>query len=182
MKLTNIFSVPIRSNIMLKLYMVHDNDPFLLYPYDMVKYVMIVPNIQGYKIKTMGALLKSPLITVWAISILLFSLMRLLIRKIKKQIQNCNSLVYIVFNTFGLLFATTSVTDVNERSERMLTVFISFYSLLSSIGCSSFLFTQLTFGFDFPLINTVADLLQYEQINIMVPMELETAILGDEEL
>lgn len=109
-------------------------------------------------------LLKSPLLTVWTSAIVVFSVVRTLVRQILCfRYSRSNDFLYILFNTFGLSFGTTSASGLKSRSEMIIALFISLFSVLAGIFCAGFLFEQLTLSNFVQVINSFDDLLKHHE-------------------
>lgn len=137
-----------------------------LYPHEFTEYVILVKSelIE----KTAGSsdqLLKSPLFTVWTSAIVVFSVVRILVRRILCfRYSISNDFLYILFNTFGLSFGTTPASGLNSRTEKIIVLFISLFGVLAGIFCAGFLFEQLTHSNFVQVINSFEDLLNNPKV------------------
>lgn len=149
----------------------------LLYPYDVMSYLTIVPNEMMENTAVWDRLISSPLFSVWASSIAVFSAMRIVVRtkstnwKFRKLHTSENDLLYIFFDTFGLSFGTTSAHGVHALSEQIIVTFLSLFCILASIFCSGFLFEQMTTSTYIPKIKTFEDVLN-SSLDLYIDNEL----------
>lgn len=150
----------------------------MLYPHDFVDYVIIVPNDRNEQSTVSNELLSSPLFKVWASSIILFTVMRIMIRKLypERDIQHTsqNALIYIFFNTFGLSFGTTSAHGASNLTEKIVVLFVSIFCILSGIFCTGFLLVKMTSSKNVPKINSIAELMEHPELTVIIP---ETALI-----
>lgn len=139
-----------------------------LYPHEYTDYLFLVKSEVIESTAASDKLLKSPLLSVWASAIVLFSIARVLVRQVllsrHTDSASHNDLSYIMFNTFGLSFGSTSVTGLNSRAEMIMVLFISLFSVLAGIFCAGFLFEQLTISNSMQVINSFEDLLKHEEL------------------
>lgn len=142
-------------------------DYFLLYPHEVKTYVLIVPSMLKLESKLSEFIFRSPLIRIWAIAIVMFTLFRITQRKCANPRESANRLVYIPFNTFGLSFGSTSVTGVKSRSELITVFFLSVFGMLAGLLFSGLLFEELTTTESIPQITTLSDLSMYPNIQII---------------
>lgn len=146
-----------------------------LYPHDFTEYVILVPNDRIVVSAVMDKLLESPLLTVWASAICLFTIMRIFMRnfqldrRIGKSHVKRNDFVYIVFNTFGLSFGTTSPHGVHTQAEMIIVLLISIFCLLAGNLCTGFIFEQLTLTISLPAINSFQELLANRELHLVRP-------------
>lgn len=147
-----------------------DEGDIRLYPHDFVEYSFLVPNDRVPQNDIMDKFLNSPFFSVWASSIGFFAVFRLIFRKLSNHIENTsdsqNDLVYIVFDTIGLIFGTTSAHGIQSRAELVIVLFVSVFCLVAGIGCTGFLFEQLTVSNSVPVINSIAELLEHKELLI----------------
>lgn len=145
-----------------------------LYPHHFVEYNILVPNDRIDEADTLGKFLKSPLFSIWASSIGVFSIVRMIFRKLPHwnriyATTSHNDLVYIPFNTIGLAFGTTAAHGIQSRAELVLVLYISIFCLLGGILCTGFLFEQLTTVNSVPAINSVNELFEQTDQQLFRP-------------
>lgn len=146
-----------------------------LYPHDFTEYVILVPNDRIIQSHVMDKLLNSPLFTVWASAIGLFTIIRicmrhfLMVKRICKSYVSRNDIVYILFNTFGLSFGTTSAHGVHTQTEMIVVFIVSIFCLFAGNLCTGFLFEKLTLGKSSPFINSFQELLSHPEMKLLRP-------------
>lgn len=144
-----------------------------LYPHDFTEYVFLVPKSFKEENALWGKLLNSPLFTVWASATAVFTIGRILVRKvlIVRFTDNTsrNDLIYILFNTFGLSFGTTSAHGVHSRAELILILFVSLFNVLAGVLCASFLFGQFAITNYVPFINSFEEFLSHTELHLIRP-------------
>lgn len=148
-----------------------------MYPHDITKFVLVVPNIQVKTSNSVKTILGSPLICVWSIGILLCTLLRLALNKMHRNSANTNENVYVFFNTFGLSFGTTANNSTRTWSQKCLAITISIFGLLSGIFCGGLLFQQMTLYKSMPAINCLDDIAKFTNIDIYMPYHIPIASL-----
>lgn len=145
------------------LYFEESTDFPCLYPHDFTEYVILVPNDRIIQSAIMDKLLVSPLFTVWASTICLFTIIRICMRHLLKR--HCkihasrNDYAYIFFNTFVLSFGTTSAHGVYTHAEMIVVLIISIFCIVAGNLCTGFLFERLTALNSVPAINSFHELL-----------------------
>lgn len=144
-----------------------------LYPHHFTEYVILVPK-KLKKEEALGyQLLNSPLFTVWASATAVFSISRILVRKLlsvrSTDTTSRNDLVYILFNTFGLSFGTTTAHGVHSRAELILVLFVSLFNVLAGVLCAGFLFEQLANTNYVPIINSFEDFFNQSELRLIRP-------------
>lgn len=141
-----------------------------LYPHEFTDYVILVKSEFTGNIAISDKLLKSPLLTVWASAIVVFTVARILVRRILlfryTDKTTHNDYFYILMNTFGLSFGTTSAYRLHSRAEMIIAIFISLFCVLAGIFCAGFLFEQLTVSNPKQVINSFKDLLQHTELEL----------------
>lgn len=111
---------------------------------------------------------KSPLLNVWAVSIFIFTIIRVFLRPITATMTENNSVCRIFFDTFGLSFGTTSGLRDTRRNERSITVIISSFAMITSIYCSGMLVQHRSLNVNIPSYQTKNDII-CENIPILYP-------------
>lgn len=111
--------------------MLKNEDAVPLYSHDVRPFMLIVPAMHTSKLSAF--LFRSPLIRIWATAIVIFTIVRIIQRKLTNPKESANRLVYIPFNTFGLSFGCTSVTGAKGRSEQITTFFLTVFGILASL-------------------------------------------------
>lgn len=148
------------------------------YPYGMENYVILVPSIKKQKYLIIDFIIGSPLINVWAITIVLFLSIRIVIRKLTHTMIYTN-VSALFLNTFGHSFGVADVLVTRSRSERILMFFLSLFALLSGILLSGSLFEHLTNVSDEFTINTIDDLCNDPNIDIIMPLSFNMSHYKD---
>lgn len=142
-----------------------------LYPHEFENYVMVVPNILQEKSTILKSILEFPLLSVWTITICIIFLCRTAIRKLCTSSAS-NDWIEIFFNTFGLSFGMSGATNVLNTAERVLILFLSIFTILSSNLCTSILFNQqFTTVAYMPSINAFCDLDKYPVLEVYMPAD-----------
>ena len=127
-----------------------------IYPYDSEKLVLLVPNELIASSLLTKLILESPLLTVWSITIILISTIRICLQTNNNHWNS--DISSIVLDTFSVAFAGSGYLLVTKRPERILIVSLSIFFLLSSILCTDFIFQQYTTQAMKPTINSLEDL------------------------
>lgn len=138
-----------------------------VYPYDWRQFVLIVPSMVKTNSKLLEFIFNSPLIRIWLLAIGMFTILRIIQRKVINPSEPLNQIVYIPFNTFGLSFGTTSVTGGGSRSEVIATFFLTLFGMLAGLLFSGLLFEQLTITESVQEITSFSDLTKYPNIEIV---------------
>lgn len=136
--------------------------PCYMYPHEFETYIMIVPNYMVIYSEAIliSFLLKSPLLNVWAIAILIFTIGR-------KIISRKSKFGDILITTIGLIFGTSSTYQQSiKKSEKVLILFCSLFAFLSGIICTGFIFQELTSTSYKPSINSLSDLAKHSDLNV----------------
>lgn len=151
----------------------YQDDVLDLYPHDFTEFVILVPMDFKEESALWDKLLNSPLFTVWASATVVFTTGRILVRRllIVRFTDNTshNDLVYILFNSLGLSFGTTTAHGVHSRAEMILVLFVSLFNVLAGILCASFLFEQLAITNYVPIINSFEDFLDHTELRLIRP-------------
>lgn len=108
-----------------------------LYPHGLTDHVILVKSETIKNTAASDKLLKSPLLTVWASAIIVFSIFRISARQLLSyryaDNRSHNDIFYILFNTFGLSFGMTSAYGLHSRAEMVIVLFVSLFSMLAGI-------------------------------------------------
>lgn len=136
----------------------YQDDVLDLYPHDFTEFVILVPMDFKEESALWDKLLNSPLFTVWASATVVFT-----------DNTSHNDLVYILFNSLGLSFGTTTAHGVHSRAEMILVLFVSLFNVLAGILCASFLFEQLAITNYVPIINSFEDFLDHTELRLIRP-------------
>lgn len=153
----------------------------LLYPHRESRYVDLVPKrIEKYYI-SFNDIIKSPLLCVWAVALILFSILRKLFQFIYGQRffghRKETHISSIVFESIGLLFGTTGLwNNINNKPETVLTLFLSIFGMIASIFCTGILFDQFSADLFTLTINSIEDLGKNESIIIYFTNELRNKL------
>lgn len=139
-----------------------------LYPHEFEKFVLVVPNTLIHN-SFLNNLINSPLITVWFLEIILVTLVRIIFQKLIPSNRR-NDWCGIFFNSLGFAFGVTTSTLINSRSERILVLFMTIFSLVSGIFCSGYLFQQFTTFTNVNAINSLDDL-RNTNMDLVLPAE-----------
>lgn len=110
----------------------------------------------------------SPLLNVWAVSIIAFTIIRVRLRPFTSTLTKNNSILRILLDTFGLSFGTTSGLRDTRQNERLITVIISSFALISSIYCSGMLIQHRSANINVPSYQTKDDIIR-DRIPILYP-------------
>lgn len=141
----------------------------------MDKYIIVVPNQMDRKSTLFLSIIQMPLISVWALAILIFAIFRKIIRSVLKTKYNDFSAIF--FNTFGISFGATSANSSLVSSSENLTIwFLSLFAMLASLLCSGMLFTEFSTSLIMPSINSLNDLAKNPHIEIWMPKEFDISI------
>lgn len=154
------------------------NEDASTYPHEMDSIVVIVPNIRLVQTSMLTTLLEMPLFSVWAFAIGLFSVSRKAIRKILQKPKNY--FFEILIDTFGISFATgggTASAVLHSRTENLLLLFLSVFSMLASIFCSGILFQQMTSSTSRPAINSLKDLSAHPHLDVKMSWDTDESTL-----
>lgn len=139
-----------------------------LYPHDVEEYVIVVPTKLDSNLTLLDYILKSPLLNVWALAILLFTINRKFLQyftNASKQLRWSD----ITIETIGLSFGSTAGRQIANRPERIAILFLSVFSILANILCSSLLFQQLSFVSYKPNILKLCDINKSKHLNVYYP-------------
>lgn len=137
-----------------------------LYPHDAQQYMLIVPSMLKTTSKLSEFIFRSPLIRIWATVIGMFTIIRIIQRKLTNPKEHVSRLMYIPINTLGLSFGTTSVTGVRSRAELITTFSLSVFGMLAGLLFSGLLFEQLVTTESVQEITSLIDLSKYPDIPI----------------
>lgn len=118
---------------------------------------------------------QSPLVSVWAIAVLLVINVRKALKKFTKATTKGHE-KYQYYNAFGLTIGYVVPLKIYSMPDRILTIFTSFFAIISSVLFTSNLFGQYTFVAYTQEIMSVDDIGKYEHINIYVPDFFPTKI------
>lgn len=146
----------------------------LLYPHEMEKFIIVVPNQVQRKLTFFVSFLQMPLINVWALAIIIFTIFRKILRSVLKT--KYNEFSSILFNTFGLSFGTAggSANTIHiSSSEKLLIWFLSLFAMLASMLCNGWIFTEFATSLLVPSINSLDDLGKNPNIEIWMPSDFD---------
>lgn len=130
-----------------------------VYPHGIESYQILVRNDRITETMVWQFFVHSPLINVWAVTIVLFTGLRFGFRAFTPASRSPpRSLSHIFFDTFGLSFGVTGGARTHSRAERILQVTISLFALCASLYCSGLLVQHRTFRVDTPVYQTKADI------------------------
>lgn len=145
-----------------------------LYPHEMENFVIVVPNKVQRKSTFFQSILQMPLISVWAFTIIIFTIFRKIIRSVMQSENNYFNA--ILLNTLGLTFGTageSTNTTLICSSEQLLIWFLSLCAMMASNLCSGLLFTEFVTSVQTPSINSLADLGKNSHIEIYMPSDFD---------
>lgn len=125
----------------------------------MDRYIIVVPNI----LEVYSKLWKSPFICLWLVTAVVFTILRLILRKIlivgqtgEKQPKMVER---IFFDTLGRLLGAPSSSKLKlHRSESVLLLFLALLYFIATTFYSGFLFGHLLNGEQIPSINSIRKL------------------------
>lgn len=140
----------------------------------MEKYIIVVANQMEPKSTVLLSMIQMPLISVWALAILIFAVFRKIIRTVLRSKYNDFSTIFL--NTFGLSFGTagdSANASLVSSSENLLIWFLSVFAMLASLLCSGMLFTEFSTSLLIPRINSLQDLGNNPHIEIWMPREFD---------
>lgn len=147
-----------------------------LYPHEIEKFIIVVPNLVQRKSTLFLSILQMPLLNVWALAIIIFSIFRQILRSVlKSKSHDFNS---ILLNTFGLTFGTagsSANTTKISNSEQILIWFLSLFGMLASVLCSGMLFQEFVTSSLISSINSLADLGKNAHIEIWMPEDFDNS-------
>lgn len=145
-----------------------DSNGHPLYPHRIEAFVIVVSNKRVKKLFLAEFFCNSPLLNVWAVSIVLFTFIRVSLRTCTATLTKNHTIVRILFDTFGLTFGMTAGLGDTRRRERSITALISVFALISSIFCSGMLVQSRSFNVNVPVYQTKEDIIG-DGIPIMYP-------------
>lgn len=140
----------------------------------MEQYIIVVANQMERKSTVFLSMMQMPLISVWALAILIFAVFRKIFRFVLQTKYNDFSTIFL--NTFGLSFGTagdSANASLVSSSENLLIWFLSVFAVLASLLCSGMLFTEFSTSQLIPTINSLEDLGKNPQIDIWMPREFD---------
>lgn len=109
-------------------------------PHTEIEYVIVLPNIEISNSIIFASLVRSPLFTVWAIIIILVSIVRKILQRFTvTPLGKQRSYNDLFFDSLGRAFGTTIIETIDVRSERVLLVALSLVTVLAGIFCSGML-------------------------------------------
>ena len=145
-----------RDPVFLGINIAHMELEFEVYPFDEDSLVILVPNILDFSSLLAQLIVESPLLTVWSITILLITSIRLCLQ------TNCmhwpSNISRIALDTFSIAFTGSGFVSITKRSERTIILSLSIFSFLSSIICTGYIFQQYTSQVIHHGINSIEDL------------------------
>lgn len=127
------------------------------------KLLIIVPKEWKNDSYTIETILYSPLLSVWSLSILLFTLIRKILQNIfetKSTRRSQRAFGNILFDTFGRTFGNSSYA-IQNRPERILILFLLISALLADILCSGMLYELYSNRHRTPRIDSLAEFLAH---------------------
>lgn len=125
-------------------------------PYRYDRTVVIVPNNNISTLFLLQNIVRSTIFIIWIGISLTFMLLRKLFQNITKSPYM--PMVKIFFDSLGLLIGTASGSKVFNRPERILTLWLSIFAVLTSLLFSGFLFQQMAGSSKASTINNLKDL------------------------
>lgn len=143
------------------------NSPYALYPHDLRSLLAIVPNIQRSQSPVLK-ILKSSFTTIWFLTILLFTVFRVILEHVAHKPRNERSIGQHTFQTFALLIGAGNNRSVQRLYERMLVWFISMIGLLEGNLLIGQLFSDYSAQSNDSMINTIAEL-QQSSFSVQIP-------------
>lgn len=128
------------------------------------KLVIVTPIDYASTSISLLSIVKSPLVNVWALTILLFTSLRKLLQKCTASIPR--RFVDLLFETFGIVFGTASGSAIYNRPERVLVLFLLLAAWLAGIFCTGMLFEKLSIAQLTPRISNLSELVSNERFYI----------------
>lgn len=146
-----------------------------LYPYKYSRYYMVAPNIQIDQ-SAFGVFFRdSPIFRIWLLVSIIYALIRFFLQYLGGRLINTKPSTFstIYFDTLGRSIGTTAGAKMfGNRSETILLLSLSIFSILASIFCSGFLFNhQLLATSHAPLFNSIPDV-EKSSLDIYLTHEL----------
>lgn len=131
----------------------------ILYPHTEIEYVIVLPNIENRNSVIFTTFVRSPLFSVWAIIIILVSIIRKILQRLAvtppEKERSYNDLF---FDSLGRAFGTTIIEKIDIRSERVLLVAMSLVTVLAGILCSGMLIEKFYSNRYTPIVQTIDEL------------------------
>lgn len=156
-----------------------------LYPHRQENYVLLVPNERPHGGRELWKVLAgSPLMGVWTTAIVMFTLMRVVIRALLRDVDGPQSSRHsrhgclaridpLTLDICGMSFGVSIAIRTQSRAERVLQMFVSAFAIVSGVYCSGLLVQKFAFGNAAPLMNTLADLYAVPNTTILMPWGLD---------
>lgn len=148
-----------------------------MYPHRIEQFVIVVPTEFREYSEMLNILIKSPLINVWPPTIILFTICHKLIYSLLPRGKN-KSAIHIFFESIGISFGATSPSFYINRSQNVLGLFLTIFSMSASITLSGYLFQQFTATSHMPTIITLNDLSENNHLNVYIPSSFRDTMLG----
>lgn len=149
-----------------------------LYPYAFKKLLIIVPKYLTPKSFFWQSLVSSPLLSVWILVIILFTVLQIVFRRVVPTAIN-----YLISDKFietvGIILGTSTPNYQKKnliKSELILIIFGSIFALLAGIYFSGMIFEQLITTVMLPNISTIEDINKLKWI-IHYPSSLDPDLI-----
>lgn len=136
--------------------------PIALYPHKIEDIVIVVPNRHIIKFKLFESIFDSPILQIWIPFSIACTIIRQLIQYITGNNWCTRSLSITFFNTFSLAIGTININLRKSKKmnqyENLITIYISFFGVLSGILFTGALFQKFTINVALPNIDSIVDL------------------------
>lgn len=143
------------------------------FPHSEIEYVIVLPNIEISNSVIFTTLARSPLFTVWALIIVLVSILRKILQRLAvTTLRKPRSYNDLFFDSFGRAFGTTIIETIDIRSERVLLVAMSLVTILAGILCSGMLIEKFYSKRYAPSIQTIEEL-KASRYTLTIPSTFE---------
>lgn len=130
------------------------------YPHKSVEYVIVVPNRKAATSVLLMSVVRSPLISVWLNVIVVVTLLRIVFQKraLKNRTSKKRNWSELFFDSVGRAFGTSTIAKIEDLSERVLLLGMSFFALLAGIICSGMLFEKFSSNQYSQIVSSIDDL------------------------
>ena len=146
-----------------------------LFPHDIRKMVILVPNTYIVVSLLLSHQINSPIVNVWIIVIILVSLIRILIQH-KEKAECRTKITHIILDTFGTAFTGICHIKITNRSERIIVVSLSIFSIISSAFICGYIFKHSTMTEQRSTINSIEDL---NKSNLVIYAEFSSFVYAE---
>lgn len=127
-----------------------------LYPHTIEDIVIIVPSKRTVKSNLLEIICESPILQIWMPFIVACTIIR---QFLARRGQTWTTISTTFFDTFSLAIGENAKSGLHlERAEKLVTLFISFFSILSGVLFTGALFQKFTINVVSSNIDTLAEL------------------------